>query len=61
MNRYPYIKINYTLETDVEAIEKDVDELNNILERFSVAMNQEIILIIGNEVYRIDESDKSSN
>lgn len=61
MNKYPYIKIKRTLETDVEAIEKDVDELNNILERFSVTMNQEIILIIGNEVYRIDKSDKSSN
>lgn len=61
MNKYPYIKINYMLETDVEAINKDVDELKNILERFSVTMNQEIILIIGNEVYRIDKSDKSSN
>jgi len=61
MNKYPYIKINCTLEADAEAINKDVDELKNILERFSIAMNQEIILIIGNEVYRIDKSDKSSN
>lgn len=59
MIKYPYIKINCTIDT--EAIERDVAKLKEILMRLSAGLNQEIILIIGNEVYRIDKSDKSSN
>ena len=59
MTEYPYIKINCTVDT--EAIDKDVAQLKKILARLSAGLNQELILIIGNEVFRIDESEKSSN
>ena len=55
----PYIKIS--LNIDTEAIEKDVIELKEILKRLSTGLNQEIILIMGDDVIRIDESEKSSN
>jgi len=59
MAEYPYIKISYTI--DIDAIEKDVKTLKEILMRLSTGLNQEIILIMGDEVIRIDESNKSSN
>lgn len=59
MTEYPYIKINYTIDTD--AIENDIKTLKEILTRLSTGLNQEIILIMGDEVIRIDESNKSSN
>ena len=55
MTKYPYIKINCTVDT--EAIEKDVAKLKEILMRLSVGLNEEIILIMGNNVIRIDESE----
>ena len=55
----PYVKINFTIDT--EAINNDVKELKSILKRLSAGLNQEIILIMDNEVIRIDESEKSSN
>ena len=51
----PYIKINLTIDT--EAIDNDVKELKSILKRLSAGLNQEIILIMDNEVIRIDESE----
>ena len=55
----PYIKISLTIDT--EAIDNDVKELKSILKRLSVGLNQEIILIMGDDAIRIDESEKSSN
>lgn len=51
----PYIKINLTIDT--EAIDNDVKELKSILKRLSAGLNQKIILIMDNEVIRIDESE----
>ena len=59
MAEYPYIKINYTI--DIDAIENDVKTLKEILMRLSTGLNQEIILIIDNEIIRIDGNNKSSN
>jgi len=55
----PYIKTiaKIDVEIDADAIDKDVRMLKEILERLSAGLNQEIILIMNNEIIRIDESD----
>jgi hypothetical protein len=55
----PYIKTiaKIDVEIDADAIDKDVRILKEILERLSAGLNQEIILIMNNEIIRIDESD----